>query len=382
MGRHENNDSFAVNIISEPTVTAENLSFITQVMANIKKYYSGYFPAKTTANLLAVASQAWGYKTITALDPSNQKLSDDMKNTLPRMNPDNPSCSGNGASAGGGFSISYLTQPTVVMDIMNCPLDAAGTPPHEFTHALQSSYIKTTHAIDANPACYGPSWLREGQAQAGNIMLSYWNSKDQSLTSFKNILNNMLNPSTKANYLQFLEDDDNADYQQYDIGGFASLYLIARSGFDKSMQVWQESARLEGQNCDGSNRMKYFAQAFQNIYGQSLTDFYNEVTPYLQWLYDNRLTFLLATDIKQQPGESKISLTENCHAYGVSAELQKQVGATWQDVVAAAGWVPAPCANSYLPYAYAHFDLPTTIRWKVYAPGAWEWYSQPVVFTP
>lgn len=374
--------TFNVKIQSEPSVTQKNLAYVEDAMNRLKTYLSGYFAPNTTANVISMASQDWGYKTIMALDPGNQRLSDDMKNTLPRQNPDNPNCAAGLASAGGGFAISYLSQPTVVLNIMNCDLAQVGTPPHEFTHSVQINYISKVKTNDPNPGCYGPSWLREGQAQAGNIILSYWNGKDQSLWSFKDILSRTENPSSKNNYLSFLEENDDAKLQQYDLGAFASLYLIARSGWDKSLEVWTESAKLAGPNCAGNDRMKYFTQAFQNVYGQSLSDFYSEVTPYLQWLYDHKMEFLLSTDITQQPGEVKFQLNESCHAYGVEAVLQKKSGSSWIDVAPAAGWIQSPCADKYLPYTYAKFSEAVTLRWKVYAIGSWEWLSQEFTYKP
>ena len=68
---------------------------------------------------------------------------------------------------------------------------------------------------------------------------------------------------------------------------------------------------------------------------------------------------------------------EGCHAK-VSATLQIKDGSGWKDVIAAQGWeLVASCAatNPYEPWAMADLEVGSTIRWHIYAPGAWDWYS-------
>ena len=68
---------------------------------------------------------------------------------------------------------------------------------------------------------------------------------------------------------------------------------------------------------------------------------------------------------------------EGCHAE-VSATLQIKDGNTWKDVIAAQGWeAVASCSstNPYEPWAMADIAIGSTIRWHIYAPGAWDWYS-------
>jgi hypothetical protein len=69
---------------------------------------------------------------------------------------------------------------------------------------------------------------------------------------------------------------------------------------------------------------------------------------------------------------------EGCHAK-VSATLQKQVGSSWVDITQAQEWERVASCDVDHPYVpYARVDIPngTVIRWKVYAPGAWEWFSE------
>ena len=68
---------------------------------------------------------------------------------------------------------------------------------------------------------------------------------------------------------------------------------------------------------------------------------------------------------------------EGCHAK-VSATLQKKNGGIWKDVVAAQGWeavASCPTTNPFAPWAMANIEIGTIIRWYIYAPGAWDFYT-------
>ena len=68
---------------------------------------------------------------------------------------------------------------------------------------------------------------------------------------------------------------------------------------------------------------------------------------------------------------------EGCHAK-VSAILQIKDGTAWKDVIAAQGWeavAGCPDTNPYAPWAMADIAIGSTIRWYIYAPGAWDWYT-------
>ena len=68
---------------------------------------------------------------------------------------------------------------------------------------------------------------------------------------------------------------------------------------------------------------------------------------------------------------------EGCHAK-VSAFLQMKDGGTWTDVIAAQGWeavASCPTTNPYAPWAMANIQIGTTIRWHIYSPGDWDFYT-------
>ena len=63
-----------------------------------------------------------------------------------------------------------------------------------------------------------------------------------------------------------------------------------------------------------------------------------------------------------------------------SATLQIKDGTAWKDVIAAQGWeavASCPANSPYTPWAMADIAIGSTIRWHIYAPGAWawDWYS-------
>ena len=81
-------------------------------------------------------------------------------------------------------------------------------------------------------------------------------------------------------------------------------------------------------------------------------------------------------------------LAEGCHAK-VSATLQIKDGSTWKEVVAAQGWdaiASCPAATSYRPWALADIAVGSTIRWYIYVPDGFKFYTLPTqvqeVFDP
>lgn len=100
-------------------------------------------------------------------------------------------------------------------------------------------------------------------------------------------------------------------------------------------------------------------------------------------------TITIATDCSTNnscppPTVAKIELWEGCHAK-VEATLQKKVDGAWIDVSAAQGWSNAsgcPATNPARPYTSAAIAIGTEIRWKVYSPGNWDWFSSETSYRP
>ena len=90
-----------------------------------------------------------------------------------------------------------------------------------------------------------------------------------------------------------------------------------------------------------------------------------------------------ATNSCPAPTSVKINLQEGCHAK-VKATLQKKVMDKWVDVAQATGWSAASeCSGTqrYRPFTVASIAIGTEIRWRVYSPGEWEWFSSPYDYT-
>jgi hypothetical protein len=283
------NSAVTANVQFEGNVIENVKNRFTEAITYTSQKYSGYLAAGERFDFVGYSSIAWGTTTAQALDSSNQDLARDLANTMPRFG-ENPTCS-NGLPMGGGFSLSYLKNPTLMLSAMNCA--TSSTNPfvvgHEFTHGIQSEALKSLGLQDPNPASWGPSWLREGQAQAASAILAQWSGASHTTETLKSMVQSQANPQTKPSYLQYLESNDPVSSQEYSMGVVASNYLIARSGWTKSLQVWVLAASLATNlQRNEATRMINFAQAFKTIYGQSLVDFYAEVEPYLEWQYANK----------------------------------------------------------------------------------------------
>lgn len=84
------------------------------------------------------------------------------------------------------------------------------------------------------------------------------------------------------------------------------------------------------------------------------------------------------------PTSTTIDLWEGCHAK-VEATLQKRENNNWVDVAKATGWNLAagcPSTNAFRPITIAAIAQGTIIRWRVYSPGNWEWFSSETAYVP
>ena len=73
-----------------------------------------------------------------------------------------------------------------------------------------------------------------------------------------------------------------------------------------------------------------------------------------------------------------------CHAK-VSADLQIKEGSAWKDVIPAQGWAlisECPTTNPYQPWAIADIAVGSTIRWHIYTPGTWDFYTDESTVQP
>jgi hypothetical protein len=242
------------------------------------KYFAPLLPKTMVFRILTFSTRDWGLKSAIAYDPTNKKFTDDMERTFPNWGKGTATnCSG-----GGGFSVGYLEDPLLVLDHpCQQPSEGLFLVAHEFAHSVQAKYSQTE-----NPGCVSPKWFVEGQAQVFGAALSYnkgnaWVPARANMTSYqekpyKAIMKEM-EPDTLRN-------------QEYHNGMLMMEYLIARSGWQKSLDILLEASRLADRGClrPGDPVMQGFDTAFKNVYGQSVSAFYDEVYPYLEWAYANK----------------------------------------------------------------------------------------------
>lgn len=87
-------------------------------------------------------------------------------------------------------------------------------------------------------------------------------------------------------------------------------------------------------------------------------------------------------DKSSTPVSSQTSVTDKfkangCHAR-VSAYLQVFEANMWRDLIAADGWEQVsscPSTNPYVPFVNTTLKVGDEIRWRIFAPGSWEWFS-------
>lgn len=274
----------------EPGIQDSVKALAQENVQNALTALTPWLGGKTKFSVLFIASPKWGREHAIAYDPTNQTLIDDMNRTLADDGPwghRTVPCRGLG-----GFAVGYLKNPLLVIDAGPCswsdPNEEANgidvsthVLPHEMMHAAQTNTMGTQ-----NVACAAPQWLVEGQPQVFGADIGAMNGVSRTAQLRKAWFNWMAAP--KADALKALETDTSTQ-EQYRIGALGMEYLIARSGFAKSMAVLAEAGKLANYGCpNGAAGVAVFKTAFKNVYGQSLDDFYTEAQKYIDWSWANR----------------------------------------------------------------------------------------------
>ena len=84
-----------------------------------------------------------------------------------------------------------------------------------------------------------------------------------------------------------------------------------------------------------------------------------------------------STPVSAQTSVTDKFKASGCHAK-VSAYLQIFEANEWRDLVAAEGWEQVsscPSTNPGVPFVNTTLKVGDEIRWRIFAPGAWEWFS-------
>ncbi len=159
---------------------------------------------------------------------------------------------------------------------------------HEVFHAVQwmNSYVTATFQ---GKQSWGPgaisTWLREGQAEYFGLLLKEdFNWKRYSFDVGNIVSSNLPQQwTTDYAYLNGYSSND-----AYFLGGLMYEYLLAKYGLQKTLNIHDETTKLvKIGDFDQSTRYVPFENAFQTTFGQSMSSFYEEVKPYVQWCIDH-----------------------------------------------------------------------------------------------
>lgn len=327
-------------------------------------------------NIVGYSTLAGGLALAKTYDPTNASFLADMTSTFSQQtDPAAVACLGMG-----GFSVGYERLIVIGAPCFNSSANQPPVATHELTHEVQSGVLE-----GANPRSVAPVWLVEGQAQVVGAATSIQNGQSNFVWARATWAAKISPNRTLAN-LSAMEGEtrNSADplvrLSEYNVGAGVMEYLIARSGFQKSLDVLQSAKALaNGASVSAPQIMVNFRTAFQATYGQSLDAFYQEVMPYINYLATHSPT---ASASSTESG-TRFFLTESCHGL-VDATLQQQVAGNWVDLAAAKGWDNAPnppcAAGTFRPWTIADAPKGTTLRWHVYSAGSFDWYSTPYVY--
>ena len=323
--------------------------------------------------IIGWSTKSVGEPLVKAYDPASADFQNDMTSTFGKQTDLDPkTCTGMG-----GFSVGYERLIVIQTPCTNLDDSSADVATHELTHEVQASVNK-----GVNPRAVAPVWMVEGQAQVVGAALSVQNGADHwfvgRATWVERIPKNFTIQDITAMEGETSNNPDPAvNYAEYTAGGALEEYLIAKFGFQKSLDIYQRALKIVPQGTpSGAQLVNYFKIAFQQVFGQTLDSFYAEALPYI-----NYLTTISPTASSNYSGtDPVVVLNEGCHSTGASATLQQLNGSQWVDVASKMGWdIPLASANCATgmerPWTAAKVAKGTVLRWHVFSPGNWDWYS-------
>ena len=275
---------------AEPSVPQINISRMKEEATAALKIYAALLPDVKVIHFLLYENNSWGLQHALLLNPAsdfpNYNFKVDMTSTFTGRPEIHLPC-----RSFGGFSVDALKEPLVVMQNAQCDWADAGETAlgidysssvvaHELTHLVQQRASGTE-----NSACVLPAWLREGQPQVAGMALSVADGIDTSTKTRHAIFGRMVRP---AGIDAFTALETQSPGAEYNVGAALSEYLIGRSGWTKLISL-TTIANSKSHTCPSRDAMmKNFAGAFQTVYGQSLTSFYDEALPYVQYVFDHQ----------------------------------------------------------------------------------------------
>ena len=348
-------------------VIKEGANNFLKHFSHIMKYNPNPF------GIIGWSAKSLGEPLVKSYDPASTDFQNDMTTTFSRQT-DLP---GDKCAGMGGFSVGYERLIVIQASCQNLDDGAADVVTHELTHEVQASLNK-----GVNPRMVAPVWMVEGQAQVVGAALAVQNGVDNWLVGRGSWVLRIPKGFTLDD-IKAMEGetsgsaDPSIAYSEYTAGGALEEYLIAKFGFQKSLDIYAAARKVVPSGTpEGDQLTNYFKVAFKKVFGENLDDFYAEALSYI-----NYLTTTSPTASLNYVGVDPIYiLSEGCHAPSASATIQELQGAQWVDISNKMGWdlppVSANCpANTFRPWTAVKIAPGTTLRWHVYAPGIWDWYS-------
>lgn len=275
---------------AEPSVPQINISRMKEEATSALKIYAALLPDVKVIHFLLYENNSWALQHALLLNPAtdyaNYNFKLDMTNSFTGRPELHLPC-----RSFGGFSVDALKEPLIVMQNAECdwadPRETAqgidyssSVVAHELTHLVQQRVSGTESA-----SCVLPAWLREGQPQAAGMVLSVADGIDTSTETRNAIFGRMIRPTGIDAFTALETQSPGAEYN---IGAALSEYLIGRSGWNKLISL-TSLVNAKSHACPSREAMmKNITGAFQTVYRQSLTAFYEEVLPYVQYVFDHQ----------------------------------------------------------------------------------------------
>lgn len=268
-----------VNYTFEDSIFPIERTLIKNGVTSALSHYSPFFDVKQTIQIFVFGTSQFLKSEAPKFDPTNKEFADDMaRQSLTWGARSSSNCVGMG-----GFAVPEVPFPFIAIDAPCKANDPAafGVLPHELTHTLQFTFGK------ANSRCWAPTWLVEGQAQVGASTLAYDENGPAIAAHRKSWVDRIVKPQSVADILAM--EGETKDLSEYTLGAALSEYLVAKGGWQRSLNLYQQASKQVSSGClSGTSKLDNFDKAFQSLYGQSVSDFYSEALPYLQWVAEHR----------------------------------------------------------------------------------------------
>ena len=282
------NNQIKVNYRIEPGVPAANEKLIKENVSNFVKYFDPELSYSSDPLEIIV------YKTIAGGKELASTLSDYYQKTVTSyfkngaVDPANFECMPMRAVTFGGKRLIFYEAPCETKVATTAVFDPV-LAPHELTHAVQSAINKGFGCRESGSAI----WLCEGQANvvgsvfALNEGADYWKTgRSQMWSAFipkdrpRTIEDlKVMESETDPNKGVKLTDKSQV-LSEYYAGAALSEYLIAWGGLSNSLRIQQLSYASQ-------SGIYGFRDAFQAIYGISISTFYEQALPYVNYVANN-----------------------------------------------------------------------------------------------